>query len=1055
MRVKSSIQGIREQAKVTGSLYVKSVGITLDQIYDNAHGTFSPNHSNQPAIVGIMLKGVDPNTEDQKASDLAITSVTWYFRAATGKQAEITSSDSRFVVNADHTLTVKYNLPVELTGSEIVCDVTYTDPVTGDTSAYITLSMPMRTTLSTVTALSLLLQANGKQSVPYINGTNYVINPLITPNDAAGSKWKRGISMQLYNGGLALPNAHDASGDTSARNGSAFYFFSYIDSLGVEHDLGEDVEWFDGTQFPDGSFDPDCVVDLAHIHELTLVCNAGFIPYGETENYLDESGHVKRYMCKDYLKREIKLGVHVPVLEHVDIVPIALPQVDQKYLRNGDKIGQTVNLRRCVIKADGLIINELTNPNTGNKDMVDLLFDVRWYNQSGSQIATGEVLSTSLTKLGCSTQSDIKALPGFSVDVTPRFDDLFGNNYCVEMDPNGDNPVAQICHGNPSFLDHLDPVIFDTTDNTDESGNARTTYPAKKLMRNNLLRYASGYYAPTVGITEDMKSECMNNALYSDAACKTLVYASGAYDAKKEWETVDKPLMKTGALPRTLYKKDAKGNISAVSHKLRPWETTETKYSIGVGYMDSSIYFIDNVKGKSGKKWKGVFTDVKEWDGIDLTKYELKPTALGPGAFTTVGGKARNFFYLYEGEAGCKGACGATNNTWETPNLTTITPLTGGRTYPINGSQIDAMKKARANNKDVQSPVPMAEAGFFALNAFISMVELRAKTQYISDPELFGSGISSNDAPNASTFYKLGGVEYKKASDSDYTFATWSDNMAVNVAGVSGTTSWSNFFNAQTPKVQCMEAQMAASVASELGIEATTSNTSIHYFYMYGQRYYYMDVPNMPTLKKGCMNARVYKMISLNYTDATNGAMNVQAILRMSLFAGAELSGDCITYDGGGAELVATVTSDGATNGAVGNQLTFYLQPDQSKWAFISDRTKSGTTTFGFEDKYIKIFDGTKDGTVTVGGSWRKNRISYTPIAATRTTGRDKGDCMWISDENYFSNTVGQRVRLAVRFGFYASYSACAPRSLCCYYPVSISNRSFVCRAQACVSITQ
>jgi hypothetical protein len=216
-----------------------------------------------------------------------------------------------------------------------------------------------------------------------------------------------------------------------------------------------------------------------------------------------------------------------------------------------------------------------------------------------------------------------------------------------------------------------------------------------------------------------------------------------------------------------------------------------------------------------------------------------------------------------------------------------------------------------------------------------------------------------------------------------------------------------------------------------------------------------MDVPHMPSLKNGCMNARVYKMLSLNYTDATNGAMNVQAILRMSLFAGAELSGDCITYDGGGAELVATVTSDGATTGGIGNQLTFYLQPDQSKWAFISDTTKSGTTTFGFEDKYIKIFDGTKDGTVTIGASWRKNRISYTPIAENRTTGREKGDSMWISDENWFSNTVGQRVRLAVRFGNHASNVTCAPRSLYCSTPVNNSGRSFVCRAQACVSITQ
>jgi len=93
------------------------------------------------------------------------------------------------------------------------------------------------------------------------------------------------------------------------------------------------------------------------------------------------------------------------------------------------------------------------------------------------------------------------------------------------------------------------------------------------------------------------------------------------------------------------------------AHALLPWETTETKYSIGVGY-GQELYLLDNVVGNSGKAWKGIFLKPTIWDGIDVTPWKLARTAICPSPITTVGNKARCFFFAYEGETNCNSANG-------------------------------------------------------------------------------------------------------------------------------------------------------------------------------------------------------------------------------------------------------------------------------------------------------------------------------------------------------------------------------------------------------------
>lgn len=120
---------------------------------------------------------------------------------------------------------------------------------------------------------------------------------------------------------------------------------------------------------------------------------------------------------------------------------------------------------------------------------------------------------------------------------------LNSHDYYVAGWVDGDlSPNAVEFHGDREFANKWNVYLLDTTDNVGE-----TTTPIGKLMRGNLLRFENGGYAPTVGITEDMRSQC-DVALYTDTSASSLAYAAGAYDAVAEWE-IDKGLIQSGLPP--------------------------------------------------------------------------------------------------------------------------------------------------------------------------------------------------------------------------------------------------------------------------------------------------------------------------------------------------------------------------------------------------------------------------------------------------------------------------------------------------------------------------
>ena len=1057
MRKRASIQTMALPSNYTA--YITVSGGSLSQTYDNSTGIFTPDRKRDLSLLEIHVKGTDPNKASSQITPV-ITDVDWEFvPSGDGAIPEtITGTSNQYSITNDHKLQVKRNFTDKESGGVFRGTAKFADTTTGR-SMTISASIPVKTTINTVNALSLVIDDhNGTDpTIPYA-GDEYCINPIINPLNTDGDNWKVHCRVQLCDGQLQITDAYKyGESDEADRQGNAFYFWYYRTADGTEVRLTEDNEWFQCKRRKDGTFSKECTVDLARAKAVKLVARAEYIPYGSLVDYMDESGQIKPNTMKNaYLQQTFNLRVSLPMVQRTEISSFQRQTVTERDLQDlTNRIG-----RRFLITAGGTTLNFTPNPNANDsRNMADVMFLINWYvadsngDPVGNSLGEGEALNCTLDAIrkeaGLATLTTSN-IPDLVVVYEYRYPDLFGNNYCVGYSAVSDDPVplAQERHGNADFLKQIEFMLFDTT-TEDDSG----TFEAHTLQRNNLLRYKSGNYAPTVGITKDMEAECTDNALYTDSACKNLLCAAGKYNAVSEWEQHDKPLMAAGGKPRTLYKKDSKGAISEVSHKLRPWETTETKYSIGLGY-EFPVYLLDQVKGKSGKVWKGIFTDVTEWDGIDLTPYKLEPTALGPGAFCTVGGKARNFFYLYKGEYLCQGSCGSTDSEWNAANLPSITPFLKDRTYPrSNTSQIDVMNLSRANNKNTSSPYPMSEGGFFALDVVTTAVELMAHTKYIADPDkLFGSGISSNDGINADNFFKYGGVKFKKASDTGYSYASWGAAHKINVDGKSASPNWSNFVNGYAPKEQCMESQMAASMAVELGIKPTTASGSEHYFYFYGGKYYYMGVDGVTSLSDGQMNARVYKVVDYSYTDNTDGRVDCEFILRMSLYSGAMLAGDVFVYSGGGAELVAKAVN--INSASYGNPLGFWFESDQTKWKKITSVTIGETEKFGFEDSYKNIIplDG---NTITTQSSWRRNRIPYTPFAATNSS-RLLGDCFYLSDENWYNNSAAnKKSRLALRFGIYAHNGFCAPRSLFCARTCNYAARTYAGRAQALVRITQ
>ena len=582
--------------------------------------------------------------------------------------------------------------------------------------------------------------------------------------------------------------------------------------------------------------------------------------------------------------------------------------------------------------------------------------------------------------------------------------------------------VPLFSQGNPEICKKFDFFLLDTSDNAGEY-----TTPVGKLMKNNLLRFANGGYAPTVGITQAMHDECMTQTIYikddplGDSYSEA--YYAGDFDPDYQWE-IDKALIAEGQEPTTFYKKVGE-EYQPVSHVLRPWETTETKYTIGIAPAQD-LYLLDNVKGTSGRYYKGIFTEPSIWDGIDLSKYKVARTAMGPCPMTTVveGGvtKSRCFFYLYEA---------AHENCRSDPGLIPNNPFYNkDRHYPRTNdvNQVTNMNWGRANNAGISKSYPFAEGGWWVTNAHIIALELLAETRYLHKANLFGSGISNNDGIYgiyAGNFYTSGGARFRVKGDEAWIYRSFTNSCAPYYYNANkGATNISNLLTYSRPKEAAMESQLAASMATELGIAPTESASALNTFKFYGDTYYYMNVPGFAGLQDGDMNVKVYKVQTADVEGFNKAGeattFEFELVFRMSLFNGANLSGDIWAYNGGGLEMVGTRESDERT----GHHVDVYLQPDQKQWHYNSTVIIPIGETWNFEKTYLKVGEYE-----TLGDSYTLERMSNSPVRIKKASSMSQGENYYMWDTGFVGNK-GQRARMSSLFRSRSEDANCSARVL-------------------------
>ena len=583
--------------------------------------------------------------------------------------------------------------------------------------------------------------------------------------------------------------------------------------------------------------------------------------------------------------------------------------------------------------------------------------------------------------------------------------------YCVGRWPawQVNDPTATRVDGDISLALDWYPVLLDMSA---VNGEVKKR-PVGWLKRNNFLRFEDGTFAPTIGITNAQKAEC-DVALYLDDQATTLYCAAGEFDAEAFYNQY--------GMTQALY--DANGNAVRI---LRPWETTETKYSIGIARKDT-VGLIDNQDSSDGGLLRGIVADDGKVDGIKPDKI-LVPTAIMADAITVIGGKARCFYFDYcTMETGCMGQTPLGNlaTTGEAfyqdgtyPRVMDNMLEGAGGEYPNDDgkgmNQPKNAKVARACNYDTTLPYPVAEGGYHALNVFLSCMEAAYGTKFLHSASRFSSGISSNDSANTeANWLNNGGMRSRVQGGSAWTYSQFSQNNSpIRYTSAAANTDASNLLNRYAPKTLCMEAQMVLSMAAELNVAPDTE------FQFYGKTYLYKTPTGATSLLSGRMNARVYRtrVMTIDGWNASKVAktFDVEVRLRMPVIEGFNLCGDFYWYVGGGHEVVDVNTAGVHT-------ILNYLECDQTKWGAII-WPKQQAAEFSFEDSYDMIGDG-----AIVGGRYVMLRQPFGSWTYATGTTISTGECGYNYEAALASNN--NRCRAGVRFRGSAANPYCSGRSV-------------------------
>ena len=600
------------------------------------------------------------------------------------------------------------------------------------------------------------------------------------------------------------------------------------------------------------------------------------------------------------------------------------------------------------------------------------------------------------------------------------------------------SPAAIEKAGNDEAIDYV-PVLIDHTRN-DVSGSA----PVGNLKHNNYLRFADGSFASVVVITQEMYNECMANDLYIDGTkyCDAGAFnASAFYAAYMRVQTVNgvKKIAPTVAL------KKGSADGEEVSHYLMPWETASVDYSVMMAHRHK-IYFLQNAQGKSGKVWNALSLTPKVFDGLVMTEQKATAFSLTTPTNTMKDGtrRMRSHFAAFNGSAAAADGYTAGRAGYVSELFVNTGRKMGACALAWNNASNGYVVHARADNADPTEGMPFAEGGWHSFNAFVAWLEVKYGTRDLIG--IFKSGISANDAcSNEAQWLVNGGVRCKVAGSTDaWEYRTLGASSAIcfrNNNGVHAATNWSDMLNLSAPKEACMEAQIAASYAVEMGVQAGEE------FECYGYTYTWAALPGTVSLADGRMNCvlmskRTGIANGLNAQDVAT-SFDVEVMLRMSLFEGASLSGDVYNQRNGGLEAVGTHIRPNS-GGQTGELIEVYSEPDQARW-IKNDSTAPGVgTRFPCESAYQKINEH-----LSTASGYSIKDYAGTPFKVVAGAGLRTFMCHYGYDNNYWAySTYGQRARIGLRFRGNVNYGFCSPRILYAAYAVASANFYYCGSAQ-------
>jgi len=1053
---------------------------TLTQSFDTLTGEYYPNRQQYPTLLGLHVLMEDHNTAAAQTEVVwgGQNTVTWEVIRGGVATAVTAQSTGDFTLSGNF-LRVRKNQTVADGNVTVRATGTFRDSVGRAQTAVA--EQPLGLSASTATNLVLLRDRLG---TPGYVGEFFRLNPLKLDTMAKlslASNWRKRCAVQLCDGTTPVPDAFtlmgsdalDEEGYMDTPEGSAFYFWFYRMPDGRLIRCTEDTEWLDAAWTAHGTASKEVAVDLTKVRQVRLVCRAGYIPYGQMEDYLGEDGILQpEKLYLGFREQSFDVGVELPDVERIDVADIAHCRLERTELASSS----VTIVKRALVTAGGTTLSDLgeTTPHgSSTQSWVERLYGIEWFvakaNGDEVSIGTGEWLQITPARLaalyGAALNAD--AMPQMSVCVEPRYPKLTGNNYVEGYQRGASAVTPSQQQGNKEFLRQIGFFLLDTTDNEGE-----TTRPMS-LQRNNILRFAGGGWAPVVGISAAMAADAELELWRRNTAGTYVKYCdAGAYDPEAYVEEVLRKYFKgtltgwqsesDGGWPR-LYKKVDDDYVEA--HALLPWETTETKYTIGVGFP-FGVYLLDHQVGESGWEWNGIFTDVTEWDGIDLRPYYLAPTAIAPGPCGLASGnKLRNFFWLEKPSGWSGGLEGLIDGCVMFAETGRHYPWAAGATKGATAAQ--DMAYARANNSAAGRSYPFAELGFHALNTLISSQELLHSRRSIFDKALFGSGISANDpCTTEQEWRENGGVRFREQGTQAWSYAVFSETTPLShTESSSAHKSWTYGLNNAKAKEQVMESQLAASFAVEFGIVATTQPASPATFTMYGGRYWWMEADSAASPGNGYMNCRVYRVLAATLSGesrSTGGAATyeVEVVLRMSLFGGMNLSGDIYVYAQGGADVILTATTAGTT----GLKAAAWVVTDQRHWDYDTEDTL--TMADGADGYPESLQEGEKflieknphalrldDGTaVNLANDWSLRRLGYSPLSLKAGGGPDSGECAYNYAAQASKVNKGKRVRPGLLFRGFANWSACCPRFWFGHNPFSNStNRNYGCSVQALI----